>query len=279
MLTSPDNPQQRITGHAATAAEYANLTTALAHGLRTSQPIINIIATLNEYLDQVQQHDARRQLLNDAISAYPSPSSDDQRIELVMLNDLAGHAAIRSHRLDDAKSRYETVLRLLDAAGNRRALSPVYHQLGIIAEEQRLFAEAEASYRRALDIMLEFGDRRNAAGTYHQLGNVAHEQRRFAEAEASYRQALEIFLEFGDRPHTADTYHQLGMVAQQQKRFAEAEANYRRALDMTLEFGDRHSAATTYHQLGRVAQEQRRFAEAEASPRPRPTTGGPSTSS
>ena len=305
MLDSRDSPQQRITGQAATAAEYANLTTALTHGLRTSQPIINIIAALNQYLDQAQQHDTRRQLLHDTISAYPAPASRDQQLELALLNDFAGGAAILSHHLDDARTCYETALRLLQAIGpqqplgavynqlgrvaqaqrrfaeaeasyrqaldnyrefdDRHRAADIYHQLGTIALEQGRFAKAEASYRQALDIKLEFGDRYNAAATYHQLGVVAQKQRRFAEAEASYRQALDIYREFDDRYETADIYHQLGTIALEQGRFAEAEASYRQALDITLEFSDRYNAAATYHQLGRVAEEQGRFAEAEAS--------------
>ena len=144
------------------------------------------------------------------------------------------------------------------------------------------YEDAETNYRKALNIKLEFSDRYEAAISYHQLGMLAQEQRRIAEAEASYRKALDIYLEFGDRhgaaeaptissacaragaaavlrklrpatarPSTstwssvtehgaASTYQQLGMVAQEQGRFAEAEASYRQALDIYLEFGDRH---------------------------------------
>ena len=265
MLTSRDSPQKRLTGQAATAAEYANLTTALDHGLHTGQPIIDIVAALDQYLDQAQQHDTRRQLLDDTITAYPPPATSDQQAELAHLHDLAGHTARAQHRLDDATAHYEAELRLRQAIGDRRSLGVIYHQLGNTTLDQRRFAEAEASYRQALDIKLEFGDRHGAASTYHQLGIIAQEQRRFAEAEASYRKALDIRLEFGDRHGAASTYHQLGRVAEEQRRFAEAEASYRKALDIRLEFGDRHGAASTYHQLGRVAEEQRRFAEAEAS--------------
>ena len=265
MLMSRDNPQERATGRAASRAEYANLTTALAHGLRTSQPITSLVLALDEYLDQAEQHDTRRQLLDTALAAYPEPASHAQQDELAVLRNLAGHAAQDQHRPDEARAHYQAELQLTQALGKRRSQGATYHSLGVVAHGQRRFAEAEASYRQALDIKLEFGDRYGAASTYHQLGSVALEQRRFAEAEASYRQALDIYLEFGDRHTAGDTHHQLGMVAQEQRRFAEAEASYRQALDISLEFGDRHSAASTYHQLGSVALEQRRFAEAEAS--------------
>jgi tetratricopeptide (TPR) repeat protein len=262
MLESGKDPQQRAAGQAAARAEYANLTTALDHGLRAGQPIASLVLALDVYLEQVQQHDARRQLLTHAIAAYPESASPERQYELAFLHDLAGLTALQQHRLDDARTHYEAELELEQALGDSRGTT--YHQLGRVAQEQRRFAEAEAHYRQALDLKLEHGDRHRAADTYHQLGRVAEEQRRFAEAEAHYRQALDIFLEFGDRHAAASTYHQLGIVAQEQRRIAEAEAHYRQALDIFLEFGDRHRAASTYGQLGIVAQEQERIAEAEA---------------
>ncbi len=265
LLTTPGDPKARATGQAVTRAEYANLTTALAYGLQTSQPITALIGPLNEYLIQAQQQTARRKLLDDAIASHSQPGSETQHRELALLHNQAGNTALVQRRLDDARAHHEIELQLRQAIADRRGQASTYGQLGNVASEQRQFPEAEASYRQALEIFLEFGDRHFAAGVYQELGNAALDQRQFPEAEASYRQALEIFLELGDRHTTARTYQQLGRVAQEQERLAEAEASYRQALDIFLEFRDRHGAAITYHELGMVAQEQERFAEAEAS--------------
>jgi tetratricopeptide (TPR) repeat protein len=109
--------------------------------------------------------------------------------ELAALCNLAGATELVQHRLDEAAAHYQAELQLHQAPGDRQAQGITYHQLGVVAEDQRRFAEAEAGYRQALDIF-EFGDRHSAASTYFQLGRVAEEQRRFAEAEASYGQAL-----------------------------------------------------------------------------------------
>ena len=264
LLISSGDPQARATGQAATRAEYANLTTALNHGLETGQPIRAVIRPLEEYLDQAKQQPARRKLLDDAIARYPQPNSKGQQIELAVLHNLAGHAALAQYRLDDARTHHQTELQLYQTAGDKEDQAMTYGQLGNVAQEQRRFAEAEAAYKQARDIFLEFDDRHSAARAYHSLGIVAEEQERFAEAEAAYKQALDIFLEFDDRHSAASTYHQLGNVAEEQERFAEAEAAYKQALDIKLEFDDRYSAASTYHQLGIVAQSQERFADAEA---------------
>ena len=265
MLMSPDNPRQRNAGRVAVRAEYANLTSALAYALRTAEPSLSLIGVLDEYLDQAQQHNTRRQLLDDAIAAYPKPADQSQHLELATLRNLAGHIALAQHRLDDASAHYQVELELKQKVGDRENLGGVYHQLGIVAHQQRRFAEAETSHRKALEIYLEFGERRGAGGAYHELGMIAQEQRQYAEAEARHRKALDIFLDLGDPYGTAVAYNELGIVAQEQERFAEAEASYRHSLDIKLKFGDRHGSASAYHQLGTAAQDQRRFAEAEAS--------------
>jgi tetratricopeptide (TPR) repeat protein len=265
LLVTPGDPQRRAAGQVTASVEYANLTAALAHGLKTGQPIIGVILALEEYLDQAQQYSARRRLLDDAIASYPEPISEAQQRELVGLHNLAGIIAHDQHRLDDAKAHHQAELQLAEATSDTKRQAVAYHQLGAVAEAQREFAAAEANYTHALDIFLASGDRRSTANTYHQLGVIGREQRRFAEAEASHRQALAIRLEFGDRHAAANDHHELGMVAQEQGQFAEAEASYRQALAIYLEFGDRYHAASTYHQLGILAQLQHRFAEAETS--------------
>jgi tetratricopeptide (TPR) repeat protein len=265
MLRTPESPQHLATGQAATRAEYANLTTALAYGLSTGQPVDALIDALDTYLRQTQQHETRRQLLDDAIAAYPEPVSSFQQTELAFLHEFAGIAAVDQRRLDGARTHEEAAIRLLEAAGNRKRQGALYHVLGIIAQEQRRWDEAEASYRKALDIFLEYGDQPRAAVTYGELGVLAQERRRWDEAEASYRKALDIKLEYGDQPRAAGTYHQLGVLAQEQGRWDEAKASYRKALGIFVEYGDQHSAAGSYHNLGAIAQKQRRWDEAEAS--------------
>ena len=148
MLRTPENPQQRAIAHAVAHAEYANLVTALAHGLRTSQPISSLIHTLGNYLEQCQQQETFRQLLDEAIASYPDPTGPDQHIELAYLHEFAIRTAIDQYRLDDAKVHAETALRLLQAIGDRRRQSIHYHQLGRVAREQRRYNDAKLTTTR-----------------------------------------------------------------------------------------------------------------------------------
>ena len=270
MLISPDDPQ-RAAGHAAARAEYANLAAALAHGLRTGQPVVPVVEPLAEYLAQARLPDARRVLLDDAIAACPrrDGAAGASPGELVTLHELAGRTAIDQHRLDDAQAQFEAVLRLHRFPRLLDRATSAHHQLGLIAQRQRRYRQAEVSYHRALGLKLQLGDQGGAADTHHQLGVLAQDRRRFDEAEASYRSALGIFVASGDQGGAADTYHQLGVLAQDQGRYDEAEASYRSALGIFVESGDQGGAADTYHQLGVLAQDR------GGSMRRRPATGRP----
>ncbi len=168
LLLAPGDPQARAVGQVLTRAEYANLTAALTWGLQAAQPIRGILGPLDEYLDQAGQEIARRKLLDDAIAAYPQPAAEAQQLELALLHNLAGVAAIEQHRLGDARRHHETELQLREASGDRKGQGITYGQLGAVAQGQRRFEEAEAAYRQALDIFLEFEDRyETAARTHH----------------------------------------------------------------------------------------------------------------
>jgi tetratricopeptide (TPR) repeat protein len=262
-LLTASAPQQRAIGMAAVKAEYANLTAALSHALESAQPISSLLATLEEYLDQAQQHGTRRQLLDEAIARYPEPTTGQQKYELAQLHDLAGATALSQHREADAEAHYRKELDLWETVGERRSQSVAYHQLGIVALRQRQFQAAKDSFRRALDIYLELGDRIRAAETESQIGSVAQREGRFKEAEASFRRALETFLELDDRYRAALAYHNLGVALQQQGRTEEARSSYHNSLELKIEFSDWPNAARTYYQLGSLAQDLRQYVEAE----------------
>ena len=125
---------------------------------------------------------------------------------------------------------YGRVWTFLDTKTKAIGRAGIYHQLGIVAQEQRQWQQAEEYYQKALEIYIEFKDRYKQAGTYHQLGIVAQEQRQWQQAEEYYQKALEIYIEFEDRYSQASTYHNLGIVAQEQRKWHQAEDTTRRLL-------------------------------------------------
>jgi tetratricopeptide (TPR) repeat protein len=86
------------------------------------------------------------------------------------------------------------------------------------------------------------------------LGIVAQEQRQWAQAERYYRQALEIYVEFNDRYEQVGTYHQLGRVAEEQRQWAQAREYFLKDLEISAELGDEHDLGITLRSLARLWQ-------------------------
>jgi len=67
-----------------------------------------------------------------------------------------------------------------------------WHQLGMVAEEQKEWIDAERCYRESLAIKDRLGDAAGAAMTCNQLANVAVLAEKPDEAEGWYKRALEL---------------------------------------------------------------------------------------
>ncbi len=175
-----------------------------------------------------------------------------------------GMVAQQQRRFDEATSFYNKALKIREDVEDLHNAATDYQNLGIVAQQQLRFKDATAFYHKALTIYEDAGDFYNAANVYHHFGVVAQEQRCFDEAAAFYHKALQIYEGAGDFYNAADEYHQLGVVAQEQRRFDEATSFYNKALKIREDAGDFYKAAGQYHNLGAVAQEQRCFDEATA---------------
>jgi tetratricopeptide (TPR) repeat protein len=183
------------------------------------------------------------------------------------LRGVDANEAIESADLETARVVYQEILDELTALNDPSVndkIAGVYHQLGIVAQEQRWFDEAIAFYHKSLQIYEDAGDFYSAASDYHHLGMVAQEQRRFDDAIAFYHKSLPIYEDAKDFYSAAREYHQLGIVAQEQRRFDDAIAFYHKSLQICEDVGDFYNAAKQYHNLGYIAQEQQRFDEAIA---------------
>ncbi|HOO54073.1 MAG TPA: tetratricopeptide repeat protein [Methanothrix sp.] len=273
ILLQSKEPKERQMGQALTCKEYENLNTALDLALRSQASICNLHYALSLYLDSV--HDQKRGLeLGEKVLAglesYSSKALAGQiGVELVgAIDDIAKHQLLLS-RYPEARESYQKSSNLLEKLDHvddqlRARLKAInYHNLGIVAQEQREWVQADDYCQKALEIEIELKDRYSQANTYNQLGRLAQKQRELEQAEEYYKQALEIYIELKDRYAQAGAYHLLGMVSQEQQEWVQADDYYQKALEIKIEFNDRYSQASTYHQLGRLAEVQRKWEQAE----------------
>jgi tetratricopeptide (TPR) repeat protein len=266
-------PRERQLGQVLTRFEYENLSTALDFAFTSQSSILQLARVLNSYLNLTQDHQrfaALGELILSKLELYPpNKLSGQSGLEFCGVLGEIGTRQLSMKQYHEATTSYEKALTILeqnkmfDESQKKKFSATFYHNLGIVAQEQRQWAQAEQHYQHALALKIEFNDRDEQANTYHQLGYVAQEQRQWAQAEQHYQHALALYVEFNDRYEQADTYHNLGIVAQEQRQWAQAEQHYQHALAIYIEFNDRYEQADTYHNLGSVAEEQRQWAQAE----------------
>ncbi|MEO1148536.1 MAG: tetratricopeptide repeat protein, partial [Cyanobacteria bacterium J06638_22] len=272
-LMNSKDPNQRQLGLLFCRLEYENLYNSLRISLEKYEvPIIE--NCLGTYFELLSDYLSELNLVNfvcKALEHYPSEKKSGELGEtIVRAFGQRANLLYRTQQYGQAKDAYKQVLRLLSEIHGikeqtrQTITASIYHQLGLVAEALREYAQARSHYQQALDICIEFNDRYSQASTYHQLGIVAEELREYAQARSHYQQALDICIEYNDRYSQARTYHQLGIVAQELREYAQARSHYQQALDIFIEFNDRYEQAGTYHQLGIVAQELREYAQARS---------------
>ena len=271
LLTSKE-PQEQQIGKLITQLEYENLVSAIHLALAAQESIAGLYGALMEYLDSTKNQPQALKLfqaIEEQFALYPTEKLTGP-LGVEYANVLFGIAnqQLGLKQYEQAETSYQKVLKHIDQLesmneNRKNALKAnIYHQVGMVAQEQRKWEEAESYYQQALQIYVEYQDRYEQASTYHQVGMVAQEQRKWEEAESYYQQALQIYVEYQDRYSQARTYHQLGRVAQEQRKWEQAEGYYQQALQIKVEYQDRYEQASTYHQLGSVAQEQEQWVQA-----------------
>ncbi len=271
-LMQSKDPQEKQLGSFFCRLEYENLYAALQTCLKKQESFYNIFHCLYMYFRDASHKQSMLRIaeeVNAASVKYPVESIESELgQEAIVALDYLAAAYLETKQFDRAKQSYQKQLEIIvtlqsiDASQKGISTASTYHQLGIVAEKLREWADARHNYQQALAIKVEFGDRYSQASTYHHLGTMAQELREWDDARHNYQQALAICVEFGDHYSQAATYHQLGMVAQELREWDDARYNYHQALAICVKFGDRYEQASTYHQLGRVAEELREWDDA-----------------
>jgi tetratricopeptide (TPR) repeat protein len=221
-LLNSKEPQERHIGQILTTLEYENLVTALKLALDAQVSIYHLYGTLTNYLDTTQ--DQRRGLdLGRTVLV---------RLETYSPGKLAGQLGVESARvIGDIASRQ---LRLKDYTA---AEASYQKGLKLIAQVKHIDKKVQDEFK---------------AGTYHNLGVVAQNQRRWKEAEQYYQQALQLDIEYNDRYSQAKTYGQLGLLEQEQKHWSQARDYFLRALEIFVAYEDDHYIGIAVRNLANI---------------------------
>ena len=312
-LMQSKDAKERMLGEFLARMEFENIDTCLEYALAAQRSIWNPYFVLSDYYDTIQNPKAGLDLGEKVFKRMEDYSNEvlNGKIghEFVGVLDSIAKQQLLLKKYAEAGNSYQKALKLhfanqgLDSEQKRRISASIYHQLGVVAEEQQKLEEAEQYFQMALQINIEFNNRYSQATAFHQLGLVARKQnnlevaknyyqkaiqvfsdlnddytksqsihalgsvyllqKNYSEAENCYQTALEIYKYFNDFALISKVSHQLGSLAREQGDFEKAEQYYQLALQIFVQFDDRYSQAMTFHQLGLIAQEQGQFEKAE----------------
>ncbi|MFJ9352020.1 tetratricopeptide repeat protein [Streptomyces sp. NPDC101237] len=139
-----------------------------------------------------------------------------------------------------------------------------HRQLGLVARDRGLMAEARDHLERALTVSDTAGDLLGIAFAEHQLGSVLHELGDFADTESRYRRAFEVFRELGRDRDAAASRYQLAMLDENRGNAARARAGYEEALAAFERAEDTGAVVACLRSLAYVAQDAQDVAGAMA---------------
>src|SRR5260221_634768 len=263
LLTSKA-PQERQIGQIIAHLEYENLVTAINVALAAQETIAGLYEALMEYLDSTKNQRQALKLFQTIEKQFARYSSEKLAgsldAEYIRVIGTVANQQLALKQFEQAKASYQKVLEhvelleRVDEQGKGRLKATTYHQLGVVAQEQRKWEEAERYYQQALQIYVEYQDRDAQADTYHQLGRVAQEQLKWEEAERYYQQALQIKIEYRDRYEQARTYAQLGVLAWEQQQWEQVRNYLLQALEIFASYDNDYNAGITLHNLARLWQ-------------------------
>ncbi|MGF1524543.1 MAG: CHAT domain-containing protein [Leptolyngbyaceae cyanobacterium] len=207
-LMQSKDPQERQLGIVFTRLEYENIYYALQICLE-KQDNPDLFHCLGTYLNSTADSQGELQLLEfvcDELEQYPTSSISQEIFEnIIRAFGQRANLYQTSRQYSKAEEQYKKVIdfaKNISDIGKRfreSIVASTYHNMGIVAEEQRHYKQAQQYYQQALDIYIEFDDRHSQARTYHQMGSVGEEQQQYTQAQQYFQQALDLLIEFGDR--------------------------------------------------------------------------------
>lgn len=177
---------------------------------------------------------------------------DPKRIAFA-LNQL-GRVYFLQYRYAEALTCAGEALTHLEAGDPERAES--HYVLGMVALNQRRWAEAETHHSLALDFRLQMEDERTIGWAYQNLGllclmqSIYGDKDRLQEADKWLRLAVELLEQASDPYHLAITWNSLGSVQVRLGRYLEGLKLYQQASATMRPLGGVRLVAQIYNNLG-----------------------------
>ena len=109
-------------------------------------------------------------------------------------------------------------------------------------------------YQKALEIKIKHNDFGSQASTYHQLGIIAEQQKQWLIAEGHFQKTVEILDDSDDHFGQAAPFYMLGLIAEEQEKWNIAIDQFCQSLELYMAFNDEYWADITLSRLVQVWQ-------------------------
>ena len=169
---------------------------------------------------------------------------------------------IKFRYFDEALQFLNKIVEKLAQQGVFEKLGVVYHQIGIVYQQQHQWKLALESYGQALDWKKKTGQEHELGSTYHNIGMLHATQQKLVQALENFEQALKWYYEAGQEYEIGTTYNQLGRIYQQRRQWTQALENYGKALRWKKNTGQEQELGATYKELGILYLEKKQWTQA-----------------
>jgi predicted ATPase len=157
---------------------------------------------------------------------------------------------------DAARAHLNEGLEIARELADKTEIAACLFELGNVANQHELLAEARQLYGECLTLQREIADRRGTSLTLHNLAVVAEARQEFAEAHTLYQEALALHRSLGNQAMEAKTRNGLGVLAVAQGDLGTARTHHEQALAIQRDLGDKSGIAFSLRELGAIVAEQ-----------------------
>jgi tetratricopeptide (TPR) repeat protein len=178
--------------------------------------------------------------------------------------NMLGNACSMQGNWPESLKSYFISLKIMEEAGEKRAIASCYGNIGNIYYYQANYTDALRYHRAALKVKQQLGDKKGMVFTLNSLANIYTNQSNYADAKKNFEEALRILKESllddgspADKTGLAVTLQGLGNIYFYENDFEAALQKYSETLQIQEELQNRLGIANsliniggTYNKLG-----------------------------
>jgi len=151
---------------------------------------------------------------------------------------------------DEAVLKFQEILSLASAVGDRKLMADVYRRIGVIALKRTKFEESFDLLSKSMSIAKELGDDHTLVEVYYDMGGICERRGKFQEALSYFTMSNELARSLGDDVGLGKALHGLGRVHTQLLEHENAIEYKGEALQVLEKTGDIKEIAKVCTSLG-----------------------------